>query len=123
MLDIDNFKQINDSHGHQVGDGVLRKVCELVASSVRSSDLLFRVGGEEFCLVAMAMDVERARMLAEKIRQVIESHRFAQVGQVTISIGIAHFREGDTLHDIYARADAALYEAKRRGRNRVVAGE
>jgi diguanylate cyclase (GGDEF)-like protein len=71
----------------------------------------------------MAMDVEQAGMLAEKIRHVIESHRFGQVGQVTISIGIAHFREGDTQHDIYGRADAALYEAKRRGRNRVVFGE
>ncbi|MBU0621400.1 MAG: GGDEF domain-containing protein [Gammaproteobacteria bacterium] len=117
MLDIDNFKRINDRYGHQLGDAVLRTVCELIGSSVREADLLFRVGGEEFCLVATSMDLAQARTLGEKIRQVIESHRFPKVGEVTISIGIASFREGDTQQNIYARADGALYVAKRRGRN------
>ena len=122
MLDIDNFKRINDKFGHQVGDGVLRVVCELIESTVRSSDQMFRVGGEEFCLVATAKDVEQARTLAEKIRQVIESHDFPGVGKVTISIGIAYFKEGDNQQHIYARADSALYQAKRQGRNCVVYG-
>lgn len=117
MLDIDNFKRINDRFGHQVGDNVLRGVCELIGASVRNADLLFRIGGEEFCLVVTAMDIEQARAVAEKIRQVIESHHFPEVGKVTISIGIADFREGDTQQNIYARADNALYEAKHRGRN------
>lgn len=120
MLDIDNFKSINDRFGHQVGDGVLRIVCELIASSVRSADQMFRVGGEEFCLVAIAMDVEQARTLAEKVRRVIESHDFPEVGRVTISVGIAYFKEGDNQQNIYARADSALYRAKRQGRNCVV---
>jgi len=120
MLDIDNFKSINDRYGHQVGDSVLRIMCELIDSSIRSADQMFRVGGEEFCLVAIAMDVEQARTLAEKIRLVIESHDFPVVGRVTISIGIAYFREGDDQQNIYARADSALYRAKRQGRNCVV---
>lgn len=123
MLDIDNFKQINDRYGHQVGDAVLRIVCELVDSSIRTSDQMFRVGGEEFCIVAVAQDVENARVLAEKVRQVVEGHDFPEVGRVTISVGIAWFREGDNQQNIYARADSALYRAKRQGRNCVVYNE
>ncbi len=120
MLDIDNFKSINDRYGHQVGDSVLRIMCELIDSTIRSADQMFRVGGEEFCLVAIAKDVEQARTLAEKIRLVIESHDFPEVGRVTISIGIAYFKEGDDQQNIYARADVALYRAKRQGRNCVI---
>jgi diguanylate cyclase (GGDEF)-like protein len=120
MLDIDNFKSINDRFGHQAGDDVLRTICNLVGSSIRSADQMFRVGGEEFCLVATAMEIEQARTLAEKIRQVVESHHFPAVGKVTISIGIAYFREGDTQQNIFARADTALYRAKSQGRNCVV---
>lgn len=123
MLDIDNFKQINDRFGHQAGDEVLRIVCGLVGSSVRSADQLFRVGGEEFCLVATATDVEQAKTLAEKIRQVVESYGFPVVGKVTISIGIAYFREGDTQQIIFARADSAMYRAKHNGRNCVMCSE
>jgi diguanylate cyclase (GGDEF)-like protein len=123
MLDIDNFKLINDRFGHQTGDEVLRIVCGLVGSSVRSADQIFRVGGEEFCLVATAMDVEQAKTLAEKIRRVVESYSFPEVGRVTISIGIAYFREGDTQEHIFARADNAMYQAKHRGRNCVMSSE
>lgn len=123
MFDIDNFKQINDRFGHQAGDDVLRIVCELVGSSIRSADQMFRVGGEEFCLVATAMDLEQARTLAEKIRQVVESYPFPDVGRVTISIGIAYFREGDTQQNIYVRADNAMYQAKHRGRNCVICSD
>lgn len=120
MLDIDNFKSINDRFGHQVGDDVLRKICDLVGSSIRSADQMFRVGGEEFCLVATAMDAEQARTLAEKVREVVESHQFPVVGKVTISIGIAYFKDGDNQQNIFARADSALYQAKSQGRNCVV---
>ena len=120
MLDIDNFKSINDRFGHQVGDDVLRTICDLVGSSIRSADQMFRVGGEEFCLVATAMDAEQARTLAEKVRGVVESHQFPVVGKVTISIGIAYFKDGDNQQNIFARADGALYQAKSQGRNCVV---
>jgi diguanylate cyclase (GGDEF)-like protein len=120
MLDIDNFKQINDRYGHQTGDAVLRGICGLVDTTIRSSDQLFRVGGEEFCIVAVALEVESARVLAEKIRGVVEAHRFDAVGNVTVSVGIAWFKEGDNQQNLYARADDALYRAKRQGRNCVV---
>jgi diguanylate cyclase (GGDEF)-like protein len=120
MMDIDHFKRINDEFGHQAGDGVLRVVSELVGASIRGSDQLFRVGGEEFCLVAMVDAAEHAHTLAEKIRQVVESHTFPGTDRLTISIGIACFEEGDSQESIYARADAALYEAKHNGRNCIV---
>lgn len=123
MIDIDHFKKINDRFGHQAGDEVLRILCGLIDSSIRSTDQMFRVGGEEFCLVAALQDKEQADALAEKVRQVIESHTFPGVGKVTVSVGIAYFREGDTQQDIYARADEALYQAKHNGRNCVMRGE
>lgn len=123
MIDIDHFKKINDTFGHQAGDEVLRIVCGLIETSVRNADQLFRVGGEEFCLLAMAAGKEDTHTLAEKLRQVVAAHTFAEINKVTISIGIAHFREGDTQESIYARADEAMYEAKRMGRDCVVSSE
>lgn len=84
---------------------------------------MFRVGGEEFCLVATATDAEQVRTLAEKIRQVVESYSFPVVGRVTISIGIAYFRKGDTRQNIFACADSAMYLAKARGRNCVLCND
>ncbi|HXU94133.1 MAG TPA: GGDEF domain-containing protein [Gallionella sp.] len=123
MMDIDHFKRINDEFGHQSGDGVLRIVCELIHASIRGSDQLFRVGGEEFCLVAMVDGEKDAHTLAEKVRKVVESHTFPEIGRLTISIGIASFEEGDSQESIYARADAALYEAKHNGRNCVASSD
>lgn len=117
MLDIDHFKRINDKFGHLTGDEVLREICGLITSSIRGSDQFFRVGGEEFCLLTAVGRAEDVHPLAEKIRKVVESHDFPGIGRVTISIGIAYFREYDTQESIYARADAALYGAKRQGRN------
>ncbi len=122
MMDIDHFKRINDEFGHQAGDGVLRVVCELIEASIRGSDQMFRVGGEEFCLVATVDEAKDAHTLAEKIRQVVESHTFSGIGRLTVSIGIACFMEGDSQESIYARADTALYEAKHNGRNCTVSG-
>lgn len=123
MMDVDHFKRINDEFGHQAGDDVLRIVCELIHDSIRGSDQLFRVGGEEFCLVAMVDGEKDAHALAEKVRQVVESHTFPEIGRLTISIGIAGFEEGDSQESIYARADAALYEAKNNGRNCVASSD
>lgn len=120
MIDIDHFKHINDTHGHQVGDQVLRGFCERINGAVRSADQLFRVGGEEFCLLATVAVDEDIGPLAEKLRMVVADRPFPVVGKITTSIGIARFREGDTQESIYARADDAMYEAKRKGRNCVV---
>jgi diguanylate cyclase (GGDEF)-like protein len=120
MIDVDHFKNINDTYGHQAGDEVLRSVCERISVAVRSADQLFRVGGEEFCLLASVAGDEDIGPLAEKLRKVVAGRQFPVVGRITISIGIAHFRVGDTQESIYARADEAMYEAKRKGRNCVV---
>lgn len=117
MIDIDHFKQINDTYGHQVGDEVLRSFCERINGAVRSADQLFRVGGEEFCLLATVAADENIGPLAEKLRRVVADQPFPVVDKITTSIGIAHFREGDTQESIYARADEAMYAAKRKGRN------
>ena len=117
MIDVDHFKQINDTFGHQAGDEVLRSVCERICGAVRCADQLFRVGGEEFCLLANVAGGEDVGPLAEKLRKVVADQPFALVGKITISIGVANFREGDTQENIYARADEAMYVAKSKGRN------
>lgn len=117
MIDIDHFKRINDQFGHQIGDRVLRIICDQIRSSIRNSDQMFRVGGEEFCLLAAETDAKQAKSLAEKIRLMIESHPLPEVGKLTVSIGISDFEDRDTQESIYARADMALYDAKHQGRN------
>jgi diguanylate cyclase (GGDEF)-like protein len=125
MIDVDNFKLINDTHGHPAGDDVLRKVAGRLAGRLRGHDLLGRYGGEEFCVVAPDTDTEGALTLAESLRETIASAPFAtEQGElsVTVSIGISHSppdirRE---LKEVLTEADAALYKAKHTGRNRVV---
>ena len=127
ILDIDYFKSINDSHGHDAGDDVLREFALRIRKSIRNIDLACRYGGEEFVIVMPETDMAVATMVAERIRRRIASEPFAiQQGarnlDVTISIGIATLDTADdTAATILKRADQALYRAKRDGRNRVVA--
>ena len=117
MYDIDHFKQINDTYGHQTGDRVLKELTALVAGNIRSSDLLARWGGEEFMIIVPHDPNPRA--LAEKLRYVIEHHDFAGIDQLTCSFGVAILLSKDTAETFTGRADDALYEAKLKGRNRV----
>ena len=123
IADIDNFKSINDSHGHQTGDEVLRRVARTFADAVRELDLPGRYGGEEFALVLPGTNLSGARALSEKIRKSLEElHVTAPDGspfQVTASFGAACFPAQSSVEDLVAAADAALYEAKRTGKNRV----
>jgi two-component system cell cycle response regulator len=127
ILDIDYFKSINDSYGHDAGDDVLREFATRVRKSIRGIDLACRHGGEEFVIVMPETDMAVAGVVAERIRRRIASEPFAiQKGSgaidVTISIGIAALQFADDTADaILKRADQALYRAKRDGRNRVVA--
>lgn len=118
FFDLDHFKRVNDSLGHAVGDQVLKAVCTTVQQQLRASDALVRWGGEEFMVLCPATALAGATMLAEKIRQATEAHPIPQVGMVTISLGVAQHRGLETLAAWVARADAALYRAKERGRNR-----
>ncbi|MBM5574188.1 GGDEF domain-containing protein [Deefgea sp. CFH1-16] len=119
MLDIDFFKRVNDQFGHPMGDLVLVRLAELVKSQIRPSDSLFRWGGEEFVLLVPGVTLEQAGLLAEKLRQYIASAHFPHRHTLTISIGLSAFRGSDSLDEWMQRVDAALYQAKSNGRNRV----
>lgn len=119
MLDIDHFKSINDTHGHQVGDLVLIDLCRHLAENLRPSDLLVRWGGEEFVILARHCDLASGVALAEKLHALIGSTAFSEAGTVTVSIGVTELRPDDTLDSWLDRADRALYAAKAAGRNTV----
>ncbi|MFT9497917.1 GGDEF domain-containing protein [Anaerosolibacter sp.] len=118
MFDIDHFKKVNDTYGHDIGDSVLKELSNLVQNHIRQSDMLARIGGEEFVVVAPETDGDCALLLSEKIRKIVEEHDFMHVGKITISLGVTQFTQGDCSDSIYKRADTALYKAKKNGRNR-----
>jgi diguanylate cyclase (GGDEF)-like protein len=119
MFDIDHFKKINDKYGHQKGDEILIKVCEIVSDIIRKSDSLYRVGGEEFIIICKNCIKKDAYELAQRIRKRVENYDFGL--KVTISLGVEEFSEGMDSNKIYKSVDDLLYEAKNSGRNRVVA--
>ena len=119
LLDIDHFKLVNDQHGHQAGDRVLVAVARLLAEKTRETDTVGRWGGEEFLSICPQTDPPGAMILAEKVRAGIAEFDFPLVHHVTISLGVATCRPDDDIDGLIARADAALYEAKNAGRNRV----
>ena len=126
IMDIDHFKQVNDVYGHQAGDEILREVACRVSEGLRSTDFFGRYGGEEFLMILLQTPLEGALVKAEKVRKEIRSLRFPNVSKtlkVTISIGVAEYRQGEDIDETLSRADKSLYSAKRTGRNRVSAEE
>jgi diguanylate cyclase (GGDEF)-like protein len=119
LYDVDHFKAVNDSHGHQVGDKVLTQLSRLVVGNIRDCDVLARWGGEEFAIMLPGCDAQMAAQAAEKLRTLIGQVAFDTIGNVTCSFGAAQYAEGDTAESLLARADEALYRAKLNGRNRV----
>jgi diguanylate cyclase (GGDEF)-like protein len=119
MYDLDHFKRVNDTFGHDTGDDVLRAVTEVVTANIRAVDVAARWGGEEFLVLMPQSDLAAARGASEKLRQVIEQHRFDKVGTVTVSFGVTQFVPQDDLNVLLKRVDDALYRAKENGRNRV----
>ena len=120
LFDIDHFKRINDDHGHDAGDVALKRVADLARQVSRDSDMLFRLGGDEFVLYLPGVGAQGAAVIAQRLRQAVEQSAPAGGREVTVSIGIAERRAGDTVESWLRAADAALYEAKQGGRNRVV---
>ena len=118
IMDIDHFKNVNDTYGHLVGDSVLKQLSALVSKHIRGDDIFARWGGEEF-IIALETDINHATTIIENIRHFIEKESFEAVGRVTCSFGLTDFRKGDTIKSITNRADEALYEAKESGRNRL----
>jgi diguanylate cyclase (GGDEF)-like protein len=124
MLDVDHFKRFNDQCGHAAGDQVLSAVAQLLGKKLRPTDLVARYGGEEFVVVLTGTDLQGACLAAERLRQACEGMRIEladgrRLPAVTISLGAAELARDDTAAEILGRADAALYRAKEKGRNRV----
>lgn len=119
MMDIDNFKAVNDRFGHQAGDAVLKKIADVIRKGVRATDLIGRWGGEEFVILSPETDVAGGVSLAEKMRTLLEATDFDEIGGMTASFGVAAFSHNDDIEAIIGRADAGLYAAKYAGKNRV----
>jgi diguanylate cyclase (GGDEF)-like protein len=118
MLDLDRFKHVNDTYGHNRGDAVLAQLAQVLQSVIRGSDHPARWGGEEFVIVLPNSTALEAAVLAERIRKAVEKEDF-QVGALTVSLGVAQLEEIDSPLSLARRADEALYRAKEAGRNRV----
>ncbi|NPA52718.1 MAG: diguanylate cyclase [Aquificae bacterium] len=119
LLDIDNFKKVNDMYGHQVGDRVLREIADVLKKNIRSSDIAARYGGEEFVILLPETDVEGAVKVAEKLRTQIQNLKPNGI-EITASFGVTKLFGDDTVETFIKRADTALYQAKRKGKNRVI---
>ncbi|KAF0223282.1 MAG: PAS/PAC sensor-containing diguanylate cyclase [Erysipelotrichaceae bacterium] len=122
LIDIDNFKKINDTYGHLVGDSVIYNIGELLVKSIRLTDTCFRIGGDEFAILQVNTSLDNARLVAEKIRSqvmltplMIENHMI----NLTVSIGVASSSEVEEITDLIALCDTRMYESKRNGRNQV----
>ncbi|HKQ53007.1 MAG TPA: diguanylate cyclase [Pyrinomonadaceae bacterium] len=124
ILDIDNFKQVNDTHGHEAGDEVIRRLALTLQAGTRGIDLAARIGGEEFAVILPETDFEGGLDVAERLRVAVREMNVPLVGQVTASFGVAEFPACATAgRELVLVADAALYQAKRGGRDRVQRGE
>lgn len=123
LLDLDHFKKVNDDFGHTVGDRILKQVTEIINLRIRATDNLYRIGGEEFVVVLEGQSIERAKHLAEQLRTLVEANELIPDQPVTISLGVAELRDNEAPIDWMHRADTALYEAKRAGRNRTIVAD
>ncbi|WP_375750275.1 diguanylate cyclase [Vibrio sp. HN007] len=119
LIDIDDFKLVNDNYGHSVGDDVLVALVNLLKGNIRDSDILARWGGEEFVILCPNTDKDAATSQAKKLKDLISTHEFPVVKKCTVSFGIAEAIEGDDEHEIFVRADNALYASKEGGKNTV----
>ncbi len=126
FIDIDYFKSINDQYGHECGDFALSSVAKWIKASIRDCDMIFRYGGEEFVVLLSDTPLDKAALIAERIRQTIEKNTLAyamQTLQLTASLGVSTLLGNDTVQNLINRADNAMYQAKEQGRNRVQISE
>jgi diguanylate cyclase (GGDEF)-like protein/PAS domain S-box-containing protein len=121
ILDIDHFKSINDNYGHHVGDDVLKDLVKLITKNLKRIDIFARWGGEEFVILLPGTELKNAKILAENIRSKVEEASFSTAGKITVSFGVGEHHDTESKKDIFNRVDKLLYEAKKAGRNRVMA--
>ncbi len=119
LIDIDDFKYVNDNYGHDVGDKILQEIAHIITISSRQSDVAARWGGEEFVLSLPETNIEQAMLVAQKIRLTVQNHKFVQDLHITCSVGISMFHTTDSYQTLFKRVDEALYKAKNSGKNRV----
>jgi len=119
-MDIDFFKQINDTCGHDIGDIILKEIAFITRDVLRASDYPFRWGGEEFIILCPSTTLNEIKILAERLRERIEENNFSVYKNVTVSIGVTQYHDGESVDEMIKRADQALYQAKESGRNRVI---
>ena len=117
MMDIDNFKRVNDTYGHLVGDEVLIAVGQILQSHLRNGDIAARYGGEEFAILATNTSRDQAFRMAENVRKRIAGYNFSEVGHITVSIGCTTYLPSEDIKELIQRADFALYDAKRDNKN------
>ncbi|EDZ63714.1 diguanylate cyclase with PAS/PAC sensor [Sulfurimonas gotlandica GD1] len=120
MFDIDHFKDVNDTYGHDAGDDILKEFSDVVLKHIRESDRFGRWGGEEFMLLLPKVDKDEAIRVADKIREFVSRYPFNKLSRITVSVGASIYRENDTKESLLKRTDEALYQAKSSGRNRVI---
>ena len=120
MIDIDHFKVVNDTYGHDIGDYVLQEFSSIISNLIRESDRFGRWGGEEFLIILPEVEEEQIMPFAHKLKEAVATHIFKDIDPITISVGVSIFHENDTKKSLLKRVDQALYQAKKEGRNRVV---
>lgn len=121
IIDIDHFKNVNDSYGHSTGDNVLIQLSEIISKSIREHDKFYRIGGEEFAIITLHATLNDAFEFAERLRNEIKASSFEKIGSLIVSIGISQLTQDDTGTKLFDRADRALYDAKENGRDQVQA--
>lgn len=119
LFDLDHFKAVNDTYGHDTGDQVLIRIAGIVQNSIRKTDIIARWGGEEFIVLLPDSMIDEACIAAEKIRSAVEQAPYSNVGKITVSLGVAEYQAGEFLHDWIKRTDVEMYKAKNGGRNRI----
>lgn len=119
VIDIDDFKRVNDTFGHVYGDEVLILLARLMKSCFRTNDQLYRFGGEEFVVITKCQNLDNAHFVFERLRQTIEVYNFPQIGRVTVSIGVVQLQTGTLATALFDQADQALYHVKEHGKNQV----
>ncbi|WP_428028662.1 transporter substrate-binding domain-containing protein [Arcobacter sp.] len=120
LIDIDNFKNVNDTYGHDVGDYVLKTIANILKKNLRKIDVIGRWGGEEFLIICENTNIYQAQIVAENLRKTVENKYFDVVGNKTISLGVVEFKVSDDIKTIFKRVDTALYSAKNSGKNKTV---